>query len=152
MQTQIKLFSEIVEFSKQLEAGVQEPQATAQDFYLEKLLDHAEKVARAPCDLPNAITVFLCFGSRVEAVKMCRGALGNYFVFKKYADPVMGFPHSFITWEQWTTVRNSLMQAKYLRDDIKSFTHRGMRMLVFPFASHLPNLAVEESACPNIMC
>lgn len=100
----------------------------------------------------NHITVVLVDTPEVKTIEMCRAALGNFFVFKKYVDFAMDFPQTHFTWKHWTSVRSSLMQEKYTSAGILSGVYKGSRILVFSKDSKLPNLAVSQSECYRIMC
>ena len=101
--------------------------------------------------IPNPILVILVDSPGTKQIEMCRAALGNWFVFKKYVDCAMDFPQEHFTWKHWTSVRSSLMQDKYIASGVLCGVHRGSRLLVFP-NTKLPNIAVAESECYRIMC
>jgi len=155
-QTQIKLFAEIMRFCACLDSLQQENPSNpiTKRSIKEKLKKALDEVSEpASDDIQDPIQVMLCVPPNdIKPVKMCRAALGNYFVFKKYADSALGYPTPNVTWNHWTSVRSSKMQEKYKKDGITVGVHRGMRLLVFPTALNLPNLAVVESECYSIMC
>jgi hypothetical protein len=138
-QGQIKLFSEIMQYCTEQDSEAQcEPSKPSETSEISE-----------PSD---PIQVVLCIDGTIKPVKMCRGALASYYVFKKYADPAMGFPPTHVTWNHWTSVRSALMSDKYNKEGVMTGIHRGLRMLVFPKELNLPNLAVSESECYRIMC
>ena len=150
-QTQIKLFAEIMRFCTSLsDTRATAPTQAQVDKEVEKALGEMDD--KPTPSIPDPIVVMLTTPQGIKSIKTCRGVLGNYLVFKKYADPALGYPASHVTWNHWTSVRSALMHQKYKREGISCGVHRGMRVLIFPLASELTNLAVSESECYRIMC
>ena len=127
----------------------QDPTKAEVDEMVNKAIDDMKEPSPI---IPDPIVLMLTTSKGIKSVKACRGVLGNYMVFRKYADPALGFTPSYVTWNHWTSVRSSLMSEKYQKEGITFGVHRGMRVLILPPSAKLPNLAVSESECYRIMC